>query len=116
MLVNAVILFAIAAVGGLAMAILHFRGRTPPPVWLAVLHGLFAACGLVVLLLAVMRAAVHGATVALVVLLVAALGGFTLVSFHVRRRALPNALVIGHALIAVAGFAVLLAAAWALIS
>jgi len=115
MLVNAIILFAIAALGGLTMAILHFRGRTPPPVWLAVLHGLFAACGLVVLLIAVIGAASRGATVALIVLLVAALGGFTLVSFHMRRRALPNGLVIGHALIAVAGFVVLLAAAWALI-
>ena len=114
MLVNAIILFAIAALGGLTMAILHFRGRTPPPAWLAVLHGIFAACGLIVLVLAVIQAATHGATVALVLLLIAALGGFTLLSFHIRRRALPNALVIGHALIAVAGFIVLLAAAWAL--
>jgi len=80
-----------------------------------VLHGLFAACGLIVLLIGVIGAASRGAPVALVLLLIAALGGFTLVSFHMRRRALPNGLVVGHALIAVAGFVVLLAAAWALI-
>jgi hypothetical protein len=111
---TAIILFAIAALGGVAMAALHFRGRTPPPVPLAVLHGVLAASGLVVLLLAVLKVGFGGTpALALGLFLVAALGGFGLVSFHLRRRALPNALVLGHGLLAVAGFLVLIAAVFA---
>lgn len=112
MLDIALILFAVAAVGGIAMAALHFRGRTPPPVALAVLHGIFAASGLVALFLLMLKAGLSGTpAIALGLLLVAALGGFGLLSFHIRGRALPNGLLIGHALLAVAGFVTLLAAA-----
>ncbi|HKE93624.1 MAG TPA: hypothetical protein VKB34_04895 [Povalibacter sp.] len=111
---TALILFAIAALGGLTMAVMHFRGKTPPPLALAVLHGILAACGLVILLLAVMKIGMGGAPgIALGLFLVAALGGFTLLSFHLRGRALPNGLVIGHGLLAVAGFLVLLTAVFA---
>jgi hypothetical protein len=104
-------LFAVAALAGATMAIQHFRGRTPPPLGLAMLHGVLAASGLLVLLLAVMKAGVSGPpAIALGLFLVAALGGFTLLSFHLRRRALPSALVLGHGLLAVAGFLVLLVA------
>ena len=48
-----ILLFAVAAVAGLTMAVMHFKNATPPRPVLAVLHGLFAASGLVVLLLAV---------------------------------------------------------------
>jgi hypothetical protein len=107
----AIVLFAVAAVIGLYMAIGHFRGRTPPKLAVALLHGLFAASGLVVLLLGVMQAGMGGKpAIALGLFLVAALGGFTLLSFHLRGRALPNGLVIGHALLAVLGFLTLLAA------
>lgn len=103
------ILFAVAALGGLAMAIMHFRGVSPPRPVLAVLHGLFAASGLVVLLLALIKTGFGGkAGIALGVLVVAALGGFALLSFHARNQKLPSALVAGHALIAVAGFITLL--------
>lgn len=115
MLDIALILFAIAAVGGATMAVLHFRGRAQPPVLLATVHGLLAASGLVALLLAVVRDGLGGlATVALGLFLVAALGGFGLLSFHIRRRAQPGGLIVGHGLLAVAGFLVLLAAAFAL--
>jgi len=42
-----------------------------------------------------------------------ALRGFGLMSFHLRRRALANALMLGHGLLAVAGFLALIAAAFA---
>ena len=104
-------LFAVAAVIGLTMAIGHFRGQTPPKLALPLLHGLFAASGLVVLLLAVIRIGQGGTpAIALCLFLVAALGGFTLLSFHLRGRPLPNGLVVGHAVLAVAGFLTLLAA------
>jgi len=115
MLINALILFAVAAVGGLTMAIMHFRGSTPPRPLLAAAHGVFAAAGLVVLLLAVMKIGTGGgAGIALGLFVLAALGGFTLLSFHLRGRALPNALVAAHGLLAVAAFVVLLAAAFML--
>lgn len=111
MLMTAIVLFAIAAVGGLSMAVLHFRGKTPPPTLLAAVHGLLAASGLVVLLLAVLKIGMSGTpAIALGLFLLAALGGFALLSFHLRGRALPNGLVAGHGLLAVAAFLVLLTA------
>ena len=107
----AIVLFALAAVLGLFMAVAHFRGQTPPKIAVALLHGLFAASGLVVLLLGVMQVGMSGKpAIALCLFLVAALGGFTLLSFHLRGRALPNGLVVGHAVLAVAGFLTLLTA------
>lgn len=114
MLTTAIVLFAIAALGGLIMAVLHFRGRTPPPLALAILHGVLAASGLIVLLLAVLKTGLGGASaLALGLFLIAALGGFGLLSLHLRGRALPNGLVVGHGLLAVGGFLVLLAAVFA---
>ena len=111
------LLFAIAAVAGLTMAVMHFKGKTPPRPVLAVLHGLFAASGLVVLLLAVIKAGFGDAPgIALGLLLVAALGGFALLSSHLRGRALPSALVVGHGLLAVAGFLVLLCAEFVILT
>ena len=112
-----ILLFAIAAVAGLTMAIMHFRKATPPLPVLAVLHGGFAASGLIVLLLALIKVGMQGApAIALGLLLVAALGGFGLLSFHLRGRALPSGLVVGHALLAVAGFVTLLAAEFVIMS
>ena len=111
----AILLFALAAVAGVSMAVMHFRGSTPPRPVLAVLHGSFAASGLVVLLLAVMKAGMGGSTgLALGLFVLAALGGFTLLSFHLRGRALPNGLVIGHGVLAVAAFLTLLSAVFVL--
>lgn len=110
------VLFAVAALAGLTMAIMHFRGFSPPKVVLAVLHGLFAASGLVVLLLALIKSGFGGKPgVALGLLVVAALGGFVLVSYHAKNQKLPSGLVVGHALIAVAGFLTLLVAELALL-
>ncbi|MEO8016849.1 MAG: hypothetical protein ABI769_03470 [Pseudomonadota bacterium] len=112
-----ILLFAVAALAGLTMAVMHFRGKTPPRPVLAVLHGLFAASGLVVLLLAGFKVGFGGNSgIALGLLVAAALGGFVLLSFHLRGRALPTGLVVGHALLAVAGFVLLVAAEFVLIS
>jgi hypothetical protein len=111
------ILFAVAAVGGLTMAVMHFRGISPPRPVLAVLHGLFAASGLVVLLLALIKTGFGGKPgIALGLLVVAALGGFGLLSFHAKGHRLPSGLVVGHGLLAVAGFLTLLLAEYSLLS
>ena len=110
------LLFAVAAAAGLTMAIMHFRGFSPPKPVLAVLHGLFAASALVVLLLALIKTGFSGKpAIAAGLLVVAALGGFGLLSWHARKQRLPSALVVVHALVAVAGFLTLLVAEFALL-
>jgi hypothetical protein len=109
----AVLLFAVAAVIGLYMAVQHFRGRTPPPAGLAILHGLLAVSGVVVLLLGVLETGFGTPhTWALVLFGVAALGGLYLVSHHMRQKPLPNGVIIIHALVAVIAFLVLATAVY----
>jgi hypothetical protein len=117
MIRTSLILFAVAAVAGLIMAIMHFRGTSPPKTVLAVLHGLLAASGLVVLLMALIKTGFGGKPgIAFGLLVVAALGGFGLLSYHAKKRALPSGLVVGHALLAVAGFLTLLLAEFAILT
>lgn len=105
----AAVLFGIAALGGVVMAVMRLRGRELPPMGLAIVHGLFAASGLVALIFFVVgRSAPTQAIIALVGFVIAALGGFFLFSFHLRRQALPVPVVIIHGLVAVISFVVLL--------
>jgi len=91
MLIIAAVLFAIAALGGGAMAYVHFKQDKNPPIPLAVLHGLLAATALVILILAVVQLGATTVTAwATGLFVVAALGGFFLVSYHVRGRRLPS--------------------------
>jgi hypothetical protein len=104
----AVVLFALAAVGGVVLAVIRFRGQPYPPLGLALVHGAAAAAGLVALLMAVAPGgAPSSATTALVLFVIAALGGFFLFSHHLRKVALPTWLVVVHALVAVVAFLVL---------
>jgi len=111
-----IILFAVAAVIGLTMAMAALQGKFPP-VPSAVLHGLLAASALVLLLIAVLSQGAAGpAAWALGLLLLAAVGGFGLAfGFHARKKPLPKGFVAGHALLAVIGFLLLLAGALRLI-
>ncbi|MDI3259389.1 MAG: hypothetical protein QJR02_06805 [Sinobacteraceae bacterium] len=108
MVLIAVVLFLIAALGGLAMAVRIFQGKQPP-VPLAVGHGILAATALVLTLLA---AAATGSAAPLKygagLLVIAALGGFFLLSFQLRSKAHPKPIVVLHALLAVAGVVCLL--------
>jgi hypothetical protein len=111
MLTNwAAIVFAVAALGGVTLATLHFRGRMPLPIPLALLHGLLAATGLVLLIAAALMQPGFGglALAALVLFVIAALGGFYLFSFHLRGRALPSPVVLAHGGAAVVAFLLLL--------
>ena len=107
----AVLLIALGAVVGLYMAVQHFKGRTPPKAGVAILHGLLAVSGVIVLLLGVWDigfGTVH--TWALLLFGAAALGGLYLVSHHMRQRPLPNGVIVIHGLVAVIAFLVLLTA------
>lgn len=110
----AAILFAVAAVGGVVMAAMRFGGRELPPMALAVVHGLFAAAGLVTLILAVLGPGASWVSmVAAAGFVIAALGGFMLFSYHLRRQALPVNYVLIHGAGAVISFVILLAAIFA---
>ncbi len=108
-------LFVVAAVFGLYMASRIFRGALPP--WgAAIAHGVLAASGLLVLLYALYTGVSNATLMAAAgLLVVAALGGFVLVSFHLRKAAPPKALVVVHALAAVFGVACLLGNAFGMI-
>lgn len=116
MLQWAVIVFAIGALGGLVLATSVLRGKLAP--WsLSVLHALLGATGLVLTAIVVFglsgSVAPH-AGIALVLLVIAALGGFFLASFHVRNRPGPKAVVLIHAGVAVIGFVLLAGGAFSL--
>src|SRR5262249_50979240 len=109
-LTYAAVLFALGALGGLFMAVLAFQGkRLPGPV--AALAGLLGASRLVLLIVGVMAGMGGGtARIALIILLAAALGGFYLLSFHIKKQKHPKAVIVIHALVAVTGFLTLVTA------
>ena len=108
MLVVAVVLFALAALGGIILATMHLK-KNDAPIPLALIHGLAAAVGLVLLIIAVTQMPSTGlAGVALVIFLIAALGGFVLFAMHLMRKPLPRGLIFVHGLAAVVAFVLLL--------
>jgi len=107
----ALVLFALAALGGVTMAAMRLRGAERPPTGLALAHGALAAAGLIALILAVMNMTDPGAArTALLVLVLAAVGGFFLFAQHMQKRALPIPVMVIHGLVAVVGFIILLMA------
>lgn len=114
MLQAAVVLFVVAAIGGIAMAgIRLLRGRNPPD-WVTMVHGLVAAAGLTLVAYAVLFADLPSpAGWALLLLLVTAGGGAALnLLWQQRQRPLPVSVVLVHAGLAVVGFVLLVVAAY----
>ena len=106
----AAIVLGLAAVGGLTLATIRMRGTPRPPTWMALGHGVAALIGLGLLIKEANNPGIPQlAQIALAVIILAALGGSTLfLGFHMRQRALPIPLVIGHGLIAATGYVLLL--------
>jgi hypothetical protein len=108
MLTLSVILFAVAALGGLVLGVLGLRQRDLP-MWLSIIHGVVAAAGLISLILGVVQGSAGLLPIiALVLFLIAALGGFILFSYHLRKKQHPKGLIVIHALAAVIAFVLLL--------
>ena len=109
-MIAAAVMLGLAALGGLTLAVIRLTGTPRPPTWMALGHGVVAATGLGLLISVVLSGGVAWLiNVALGVLVLAALGGATIfLGFHVRNRALPIPLVIGHGLIALTGYVLLL--------
>jgi hypothetical protein len=102
MLYISIALFAIAAVFGIIIASAILRNQpTPKPI--VFLHGLLGASALVIVIMYVMQHPDQNPIVSLVLLIIAALGGFVLFARDMTKKAGPMALVIVHALVAVAG-------------
>jgi hypothetical protein len=116
MLQWAVIVFAIGALGGLVLATSVLRGKLAP--WaLSLLHAALGATGLVLTALVVFGAAGASAPhvgLALLLLVIAALCGFFLASYHARKQPGPKAVVLVHAAVAVIGFVLLAGGAFSL--
>lgn len=108
MLVTALIIFAITAIGGLILAAHVLRDKFAP--WaLSALHALLGATGLIVLIVMMLKGGASTTVItSFVLFLVAALGGFFLASFHLRKKLPPKAVVIVHASVAVVAFLALL--------
>lgn len=108
MLTYTLIVLAIAAVGGVVLAMKIFSGQLAP--WsISIVHALLGATGLVMLIMLVLEGSGDARlTAALGLLVVAALGGFYLASIHMKNNIAPRNIVILHAGLAVAGFLTLL--------
>ena len=108
MILIAIVLFAIAAAVGATLAVLRLKNRTLP-MPLILTHGLVAATALALVLVATLMGG--GTTlqnIALGLFVVAALGGFALFSFQLRRTDIPLPLMFIHAAVAVAAYVLLL--------
>jgi len=107
-LLYAIVVLAVAALGGLFMAHRILNGNLAP--WfVSLVHLALGATGLVLVLLAVMTGA--GGVIGMItlgVLLVTALGGFLLAAMHLRKKVAPSGLVILHAALGATGVLLLL--------
>lgn len=113
----AVSLFGIAALGGIVLAILHFRD-TPPPVAVSSMHGLLGLGGLAALIAALAQGDISEssrglATAAAVVLGIAVAGGLFFLVLRLRGKSLPKMMIPIHGAAAAIGFALALVAFFA---
>lgn len=109
---TAVWLLVVTALGGLLMAAIRFGQNRNPPSWLAMLHGFLAAAAVTLLLYAAFTVGLPRLAVwALILFLVAAAGGVLLnLGYQLRNMPLPKPVLIGHAVVAIVGFLLLLTA------
>jgi hypothetical protein len=112
MMKTAAVLLALAALGGLTMAVVRFRGADRPPSSIAMAHGLLAAAALTLLIYAAAVARLPAlGLVALVILIIVALVGVALnLMYHVKLLPLPKPTIVIHGVVAVIGFVLLLLA------
>jgi len=112
MLVYAIIVFLIAAVGGVFMAYRILNGEFAP--WaVSLIHLALGGAGLILVLLAVMAG--EGGflgQLTFAILLVTALGGFWLAAVHLKKRVASSGLVILHACLGIAGVMMLVGTAF----
>ena len=113
----AAVLLGLGALGGLVMAGVRFSGAPRPPSWLAMFHGVLAAAGLTLLIYAAVTTGIPRlAQFALGLLVLAALGGTAInLLYHSKMLPLPKSWIVGHALVAVGGYSLLLVSVFRLV-
>jgi hypothetical protein len=110
MLYLVISLFALGAIIGMYLLALVLQKKETPK-FVSFIHGAFVAAALILLVVYCMH---HpGFTEAIILFVVAALGGVVLIHRDLTAKSLPAWLAIGHGLIAVAGFIFLLISAFA---
>nr|PZN52332.1 MAG: hypothetical protein DIU61_11645 [Bacteroidota bacterium] len=106
-MITIIVLFAVAAVFGLTLIIPILQGKTPSRAFLFI-HGGLAAIALVLLILRYVNEAAAVPVSSLVLFVIAALGGFVLISQDLQKKPVPKALAVVHAGAAVVAFLILL--------
>lgn len=108
-MITAIVLFAIGALFGLHV-LTHILKTKPSPKASVILHGLFAAAALILLIVSIANGTENSLTIAsLVFFIIAALGGFIMVYMDLGKHQLPpKVLAILHPLLAAAGLVILI--------
>ncbi len=110
MLTTTIILFVLAALLGLTVAMQIFK-KKPTSKGVTIAHGAFGAAGLILLIFHATRNPNRLLTTAIILLVIAALGGLTVFVNDLRGKVGPLGLVVIHALVAVAAVALVLVVA-----
>lgn len=108
MLTTIIVLFALAAVLGLTVAIAIFTKKPSTPKVAVYAHGLLAATALALLIFFTLNNSGNRPLVSLILFVVAAIGGFILFFNDVKGKPGPAGLVVVHALAAITAFVLLL--------
>ena len=103
-------LLGIAAIGGLVMAVMRFRGAERPPTVILMAHGLLAAAALTLLIYAAATVGLPSlALVATVIfVVVAVVGAWLNLNYHSKGLAIPKTPIVVHGIAAVLGYVLLL--------
>jgi FtsH-binding integral membrane protein len=105
-------LFATAIIIGITMLYVRFSGKDYPSLGLALLHGIFAVVGLLIMIVTAADYANRTShfTGPLILFCIAALGGIVLFTgYHLKKRPLPKGLVVAHGALAIVAFIWMLA-------
>ncbi len=98
-------IFGLTAILGMYLLSMVLRNKSTPKS-VSFMHGLFAFTALILLSVYVFGHS-PGPTSSLIVFIVAAMGGFILIYRDITGKSIPKWLAIGHGMIAVTGFVLL---------
>ena len=112
MIYAAIAFFAVAAIFGL-INLKNLLAKTEIPKAVVYSHGLFAAIGLVILIVYAIQSPAHYPMVSIILFGTAALGGFYMFFRDLSKKGISLGIAVIHGLLAVAGFVMLLLFAFA---